>query len=146
MNDFTIMEADSEELKKKLFAIRQEVFVVEQEVAPEEEFDEFEDISTHFVVLDNDGNPIGAARWRNTEKGIKLERFAVKKTWRGKGVGASLVQMVLESIQEKRGTGNYLYMHAQLPAIPLYEKFGFETKGEMFEECNIQHYTMSKIN
>ena len=111
-----------------------------------EEFDEFEDSSVHFVALDNAGEPIGSARWRVTEKGCKLERFAVKKTWRRKGVASALVQAVLDDIKETKGIANYLYMHAQLDAMPLYEKFGFQKKGEMFTECNIQHYTMFKVN
>lgn len=146
MTDFTVVEVKTDDHREKLFAIRREVFVMEQEVAAEEEFDEFEDTSIHFVALDAQGNAIGSARWRETEKGCKMERFAVKKEWRRRGVASALVQAVLDSIQVKKGTGNYLYMHAQLDAMPLYEKFGFEKKGEMFEECNIQHYTMFKFN
>ena len=146
MTDFRVVEVQTEEQKEKLFAIRREVFVIEQEVAADEEFDEFEDSSVHFVALDAEQNPIGSARWRDTEKGSKMERFAVKKTWRRKGVASALVQAVLDDIEKKKGTGNYLYMHAQLDAVPLYEKFGFEKKGEIFEECNILHYTMFKIN
>ncbi|MEQ9006871.1 MAG: GNAT family N-acetyltransferase, partial [Ekhidna sp.] len=74
----------TDELKKKAFEIREEVFVVEQQVSREEEFDEFEDESYHFVALDENDDPIGSARWRYTEKGIKLERFTAKKEWRGK--------------------------------------------------------------
>ncbi len=146
MAEYKILEANTPELKKKLFAIRQEVFVVEQAVDPDEEFDEFEDTSTHFVVLDANDHPIGSARWRETKKGIKLERFAVKATRRGDGIGGTLVQAVLDSIEKTKGSGNLLYMHAQLKAIPLYERFGFHKKGELFEECNILHYTMEKIN
>lgn len=136
--------ADTEELKEKAFAIRQEVFVVEQKVSTEEEFDEFEGISRHFVALDGDENPIGAARWRSTEKGIKLERFAVKADKRGQGVGQALVYLVLRDIMTHEGKGRYLYMHAQLQAVPFYEKFGFEKEGNQFLECNILHYLMYK--
>jgi len=146
MSDFKVVKADTPELKKKLFAIRTEVFVVEQEVDAAEEFDEFEDSSVHLVALDSVGEPIGSARWRVTEKGCKLERFAVKKTWRRRGVASALVQAVLDDIKVTKGTANYLYMHAQLDAMPLYEKFGFQKKGEMFLECNIQHYTMYMVN
>ncbi|WP_424962029.1 GNAT family N-acetyltransferase [Ekhidna sp.] len=139
---FRVIPAASDELKKKLFAIREEVFVVEQEVAANEEFDEYEDESHHFVALDNNDNPIGAARWRQTDKGIKLERFAVKKSWRGKGLGTAIVKAVLDDISEKAEKGTYLYMHAQLPAVPLYLKFGFQTKGDQFDECGIMHYLM----
>ena len=139
-----VTTADSEALKEKAFAIRREVFVVEQEVATADEFDEFEDISTHFVALDDADNPIGAARWRVTDKGIKLERFAVKKSARGQGVGAKLVDLVIKDIQDQKGKDQYLYLHAQLPAVALYEKFGFEKKGDQFSECDILHYLMHR--
>ncbi|MBW3469877.1 GNAT family N-acetyltransferase [Arthrospiribacter ruber] len=125
-----------------IFKIREEVFVIEQEVAPEEEYDEFEDTSIHFLAR-VDGNPSGTARWRFTEKGIKLERFAVLKKERGKGVGQALVKSVLEDIAlHPEAKGKKLYLHAQLTAIPLYAKFGFKQVGDMFEECNILHYKM----
>ncbi|MEQ9467799.1 MAG: GNAT family N-acetyltransferase [Ekhidna sp.] len=139
---FRVIPATSEELKKKAFAIREEVFVVEQQVATDEEFDEFEDESHHFVALDENDNPVGSARWRYTDKGIKLERFTAKKSMRGKGVGTAIVQTVLDDISEKAESGTYLYMHAQLPAVPLYLKFGFQTKGDQFDECGIMHYLM----
>lgn len=125
-----------------IFKIREEVFVIEQEVAPEEEYDEYEDTSIHFLAR-VDRNPAGTARWRFTDKGIKLERFAVLKKERGKGVGQALVKSVLEDIAlHPEAKGKKLYLHAQLTAIPLYAKFGFKQVGDMFEECNILHYKM----
>jgi predicted GNAT family N-acyltransferase len=143
---YTVVLADSDELKKKAFAIREEVFVHEQKVDPEDEFDEYEQISRHFVVLDEQGKGIGASRWRKTEKGIKLERFAVKASERGHGIGQALVQATLDDILSQCGTGNYLYMHSQLDAVTLYERFGFRKKGGQFEECSILHYLMEHVN
>ena len=145
MSDFTVVKAITHEQKTKLFSLREEVFVVEQEVSWEEEFDEFEDSSSHFIALDSSGNAIGTARWRNTKKGVKLERFAVAKPWRSQGVGSGLVQAVLDDISLKTVTGTVLYMHAQLDAVSLYEKFGFEKEGDVFSECNILHYTMKRV-
>lgn len=141
---FRVIPATSEELKKKAFAIREEVFVVEQQVAADEEFDEYEEESHHFVALNENDEPVGSARWRYTDKGIKLERFTAKKSVRGKGIGTAIVQAVLDDISEKAEKGTYLYMHAQLPAVPLYLKFGFQTKGDQFDECGIMHYLMWK--
>lgn len=130
---------------KKAFKIREEVFVIEQEVAPDEEYDEFEETSQHFLAVDEEGKPCGTARWRFTNKGIKLERFAVLKSYRGKGVGYALVKAVLENIEQSdEASGKVKYLHAQLPAVPLYAKFGFKKKGDMFVECNIQHFEMEK--
>lgn len=125
-----------------IFSIREKVFVIEQEVDPAEEYDEFEQTSTHFMAL-LDGVPAGTARWRFTEKGIKLERFAVLKEMRGKGIGQALVRAVLDDIANQPNVkGKKLYMHAQLDAMPLYAKFGFEQVGDLFEECSILHYKM----
>lgn len=134
----------TKEQLETIFKIREDVFVIEQEVDPAEEYDEFENLSTHFLAR-IDGSPAGTARWRFTKNGIKLERFAVLKDMRKKGVGQALVQAVLDNIiQSEESKGKLLYMHAQLPAIPLYSKFGFQKVGELFEECNIMHYQMEK--
>lgn len=127
---------DSTELEK-VFAVRREVFVVEQHCPPELEW-ENEDVSVHFIAT-VDGNPAGACRWRKTAKGIKLERFAVLKHFRGLGIGQLLVKTVLEDLPVD---ASYIYMHAQIAAVSLYEKFGFEKTGPEFEEAGIRHFKM----
>lgn len=127
------------------FAIRQKVFVEEQNVSREEEYDEYEKSSVHFLAVNEEGKACGTARWRFTDKGVKLERFAVLKECRAAGVGSALVAAVLEDInRHPEAAGKTLYLHGQLTAVPLYEKFGFEKKGEPFEECDIVHYLMEK--
>lgn len=121
----------------KVFAIRREVFVGEQNCPPELEW-EFEDQSTHFLAT-VDGVPAGASRWRKTDKGYKLERFAVQKDFRGKGVGQALVQAVLADLP---ADATFVYLHAQIQAVSLYEKFNFEKTGPEFEEAGIRHYKM----
>ena len=133
--------ADEEELKS-IFKIREEVFVFEQEVNPTDEYDEFEETSTHFLAVLN-GKPVGTARWRFTQNGVKLERFAVLKEARGLGVGQALVEAVLSDISANDATiGKLKYLHAQLSAVSLYSKFGFKKEGDIFEECKILHYKM----
>jgi predicted GNAT family N-acyltransferase len=122
---------------EKVFAIRREVFVGEQNCPPELEW-EFEDESTHFLAT-VDGEPAGASRWRKTDKGYKLERFAVLQKFRGMGVGQELVKTVLDDLP---ADAKYVYMHAQIQAVSLYEKFGFEKTGPEFEEAGIRHYKM----
>ncbi|MGM0944928.1 MAG: GNAT family N-acetyltransferase [Bacteroidota bacterium] len=125
--------------------IREEVFVFEQNVDPEVEYDQFEDESEHFLASIN-GKPVGTARWRFTENGIKLERFAVIKEARRNGVGQALVTAVLRDIMvHPEAQGKKQYLHAQLQAVPLYSKFGFQKIGDIFEECNILHYRMERI-
>lgn len=134
--------AEDQDRLKKVYAIRKQVFVVEQKVPAEAEYDEFEENSTHFLATLDD-EPVGAARWRYTEKGVKLERFAVLKEVRGQGVGQSMVKAVLLDIQsDPKSKGKMKYLNAQLDAVPLYAKFKFKKVGDVFEECNILHYQM----
>lgn len=127
---------------EQAFEIRKLVFVIEQQVNATDEYDEFEEFSTHFLAK-LDGKPVGTARWRFTKSGVKMERFAVLQEARGRGVGQALVAEVLKNLDSTpEAVGKIRYLHAQRTAVPLYAKFGFEKIGEMFEECNIQHYKM----
>lgn len=122
--------------------IRYAVFVQEQKVPIEEEIDDFENQSIHFIAYKNK-IPCGTARWRVAEKGIKLERFAVLQNHRGKGVGSALVDAVLNDIDSNSEThGKQMYLFAQLSAMKLYSHFGFQKVGILFQECNIDHYKM----
>jgi predicted GNAT family N-acyltransferase len=138
----TVEKITTKEQLDAAFYIREQVFVVEQEVAAEEEYDEFEDSSLHFLAS-LDGKSVGTARWRFTANGVKMERFAVLEEARGQGVGQALVAAVLADIEAMpEATGKTKYLHAQLHAMPLYAKFGFQQVGEQFEECAILHYKM----
>src|SRR6201996_8803557 len=134
-----VSKVSDPETLEKVFAIRREVFVGEQNCPPELEW-EHEEESNHFLAT-VDGEPAGASRWRKTDKGYKLERFAVLKKFRGKGIGQELVKAVLSDLPKDAG---YVYMHAQIQAIPLYEKFDFVKVGDEFEEAGIRHYKMVK--
>ena len=142
----SVKKVETQDELKQIFAIREEVFVIEQEVSPEDEYDEFEEISTQFLAIDEKGTPCGTARWRFTDHGMKLERFAVLKSHRGKAIGQALVKAVIEDVrQHPDAKGKKMYLHAQLPAVSLYARFGLEKVGEQFEECNIMHYQMEKM-
>lgn len=140
-----IVKVENKDQLKKALQIRELVFVEEQHVAKEEEYDQFDQTATHFLAQDSAGIVYGTARWRKTEKGVKLERFAVRKDARGKGIGSMLLESLLEDIYmqfEKQSV--HLYLHAQATALPLYEKFGFQKEGGAFEECGMKHYKMSR--
>ncbi|RFZ95050.1 GNAT family N-acetyltransferase [Mucilaginibacter conchicola] len=134
-----VRKVDDPQELEKVFAVRREVFVGEQNCPPELEY-EFEDVSTHFLAT-VDGEPAGAARWRKTDKGYKLERFAVLSKFRGYGVGQALVKAVLDDLP---ADATYVYLHSQVQAVGLYEKFGFKPSGPQFEEAGIQHFKMVK--
>ena len=138
----TVEKITTKEGLQAAFDIRELVFVVEQEVDAAEEYDEFEDSSVHFLAK-VEGTPVGTARWRFTQNGVKMERFAVLKVARRKGVGQALVAAVLGDIDQHPDTkGKKKYLHAQIHAMPLYAKFGFQVVGDQFEECAILHYKM----
>lgn len=120
-----------------VFKIRHTVFVEEQHCPPELEW-EFEDESVHFLACFN-GMSAGAGRWRKTAGGYKLERFAVLPDFRGKGIGKALVKTVLADLP---AGASPVYLHAQIPAMPLYAQFGFEKTGSAFDEAGIRHYKM----
>ncbi|MFN4234831.1 MAG: GNAT family N-acetyltransferase [Bacteroidia bacterium] len=135
IDKFTTMQP---ELSILAFGIRKIVFVDEQNVDPKEEFDEFEDSSTHFLMFYGK-DPVATARWRFTELGIKLERFAVLKELRRKGLGAILLKAVIADVKDYQKP---IYLHAQVQAKNFYEREGFVKYGSMFSECNIMHYKM----
>ncbi|MCC6817443.1 MAG: GNAT family N-acetyltransferase [Bacteroidia bacterium] len=135
-----VKKIKSHEERDLAFEIRRRVFVIEQAVDATEEYDEDDEKCTHFIAY-LEGNPAGTARWRFKDKGIiKLERFAVERQYRGKGIGAALVKAVLEDLP----VAEKVMMHAQLHAIPFYEKQGFITYGPEFEEAGIRHFAMKQ--
>ncbi|EJF10132.1 GNAT family N-acetyltransferase [Pontibacter sp. BAB1700] len=75
-----------------------------------------------------EGIACGAARWRQTDQGIKLERFAVLADYRNRQVGAALLQAVLRDVQAAHA-GSKVYLNAQLPAVNFYKRHGFVTEA-----------------
>lgn len=111
-------------------------------MSAEDEYDEYETTSRHFLAR-VDGVPAGTARWRRTSNGVKMERFAVLSEFRGAGVGKALVRTVLESVFSQLPEPiESIYLHAQVTAMPLYAGFGFVPTGPQFDECGIMHYKM----
>ena len=117
--------------------IRKKVFIVEQNVPEDVEIDQYENSSHHIIALLDD-KFIGTARWRKTDNGIKLERFAVLKEKRGLGIGKELVRFILEQIN----TEPVIYLHAQDHVISFYKKLGFYSVGDHFYEGGISHQKM----
>jgi len=138
----TIKQIDNTKDLKTAQQIRHEVFVIGQHVPVEDEIDAYENICRHYLAFINN-SPAGAARWRITGSGVKLERFSVLKEYRGRGVGAALVEKVLKDVQiSDECRGKPVYLHAQIEVVPLYRKFGFRKDGDIFEESGILHYKM----
>ena len=118
--------------------IRTAVFILEQQVPVDLEWDEFDSISTHFLVFNNHGEAVGTARL--LPDGY-IGRMAVLKEWRGKGYGGAILKKILEELKERHMQKAML--NAQIDAIKFYEKFGFQqVSEEKFLEAGIPHVKM----
>jgi len=128
--------------EKQLFdeacKIRIKVFVDEQKVTHEEEFDGLDDDAVHYLAYFNE-QVAGTGRYRLINNVYKLERFAVSKDFRGKNVGANILKAMLKDILP---TSKTIYLNSQVSAQDFYKKYGFEKEGERFIEANIEHYKM----
>lgn len=133
-----IKKVESPEEMKATKAIRLQVFVTEQNIPEPEEFDEFDNESEQFIAYYTD-TPIGTARYRTTDTGIKFERFAVLPDYRHKGVGTRLMQSMLK---ETLPLAQKIYTHAQVESKRFYEKLSFITTGAPFSEAGINHIKM----
>jgi predicted GNAT family N-acyltransferase len=118
-------------------AVRDQVFVAEQNVPPEEEVDEFDAAARHVLARDGSGAPIATGRLTAT---AMIGRMAVLKEWRGRQVGAAILATLLDTARS-HGYPT-VELHAQSSALAFYEKFGFARYGDEFEECGIKHWHM----
>lgn len=117
--------------------IRHQVFVVEQHVPQELEIDDMDEVSIHAVAYDAAGFPIATGRLLTDGH---IGRMAVLKPARGSGVGSQILRTL---ISEARGMGFHkVALHAQLHAMPFYERHGFIAEGEPFDDAGIQHKVM----
>lgn len=136
-NDFMVEPATWAVDMAELREIRTEVFVVEQEVPADEEWDDLDAGSQHVIARDAHGEPIGTGRL--TPVGT-IGRMAIVRGWRGKGVGEAILRVLLERARDRHFTS--IEIHAQTHAIPFYERSGFVAYGEAFDECGIAHRHM----
>ncbi|HZX62171.1 MAG TPA: GNAT family N-acetyltransferase [Bacteroidales bacterium] len=125
------------ELAEQAFAIRRRVFVEEEGVDPNLEYDQEEEAHHYLLLLS--GKALATARWRETEKGIKLERFAVLPEFRNRGLGGIILKEVINDVVP---LGKAVYLHSQLRAVPFYERHGFVKEGNIFYEAGMGHYYM----
>ncbi|MBF9000621.1 GNAT family N-acetyltransferase [Vibrio nitrifigilis] len=118
--------------------IRDEVFIQEQGIDPDIEFDGLDNQAVHTLII-VDGEP--AATGRMLSDG-HIGRVAVKKAYRGSGIGAKVVS----SLIEYAASHDYprVYLGAQKHAIDFYTKLGFLPFGDEFVEAGIVHLSMEK--
>ena len=117
--------------------IRNKVFIEEQNINKQLEYDD-KKVSAIYIVAKINLIAIGTARYRSTEIGMKLERFAVLKEYRGLGVGKSLVSFLIKILKSEKN----LYLNSQKKVAGFYKKLGFKIRGNVFYEAKIPHYKM----
>lgn len=125
--------------RDKLHSVRRAVFIVEQKVPEELEWDDADQRAYHVLATSRDGEPIGTGR-------LKLDgqigRMAVMHAWRGRGVGAAILLELL-SLARKEGC-THVRLHAQTHALKFYAKYGFQVIGPEFDEAGIAHRAMER--
>lgn len=130
-----IVESDNE--KESVISIRRIVFIQELNIPEHMEIDDNEDLAI-YVLAKIEGKNVGTARWRETNSGIKLERFAVLNQYRSYGVGTAMTKFILKQLDQSK----LIYLNAQESAISFYQKLGFDSIGSMFDEVGIAHQKM----
>lgn len=123
------------------FSVRRTVFIEEQNVPEEEEIDQHEDESTHFVAYQNE-MPVGAGRFRLVEGYGKVERICVLKEARKTGAGKAIMNRIEAFALEN--DIHQLKLNAQTHAIPFYSGLGYEIVSDEFLDAGIPHKTMMK--
>src|SRR5690606_5713801 len=119
-----------------------QVFLVEQAIPPEDEWDEWDAVAGHVLARDAAGTPIGTGRLvppgaAQPDAPAIIGRMAVRADWRGRGVGAAIVRVLLE--QARLHGYPRVELHAQTHAEGFYARLGFQSFGEQYLECDIPH-------
>jgi len=139
MPAYSLHHADWTRDHSALRAVRVAVFVQEQGVPEELEWDEFDACSVHVLAEDPAGNPIGTGRLLADGH---IGRMAVLAGHRGQGIGAAMLQWLIEQARH-RGMRELL-LHAQTHAESFYSRHGFERVGDPFMEAGIPHCLMRR--
>jgi predicted GNAT family N-acyltransferase len=123
----------------ELRAVRETVFVHEQQVPLEEEWDALDPLCRHVIARDEAGAPIGTGRLTPERR---IGRMAVLADWRGRGVGDAMLAALMA---EARKLGwPAVSLNAQVSAEAFYARQGFIPEGERFMEAGIEHQSMRR--
>ena len=129
---------------KKACQIRQAVFVEEQGVPLEDEFDGFDILNEHaeHILVYYNEQPVGTGRVRWVDGFGKLERICILEPYCKFGLGKVIIN-TLEEIAKEKGTAE-VKLHGQTQAEGFYKKLGYETSSSIFMEDGIPHILMIK--
>ncbi|MEU4111739.1 GNAT family N-acetyltransferase [Streptomyces sp. NPDC027717] len=149
---FTVRVAGDLADREACFAVRKDVFVGEQGVPQDIEYDAYDASAVHVLAVDEDGVPLGTGRLLHGEAAAartggdasvgSLGRLAVTRRARGLGVGAALVRAIEDAA---RGLGlTAVDLHAQTRALGFYERLGYTAYGPEFQDAGIAHRAMRR--
>ncbi|MGW5252287.1 GNAT family N-acetyltransferase [Streptomyces sp. NPDC004012] len=149
---FEVRLAEDPADREACFAVRKEVFVREQGVPEDIEYDAYDADAVHVLVIRQDGVPLGTGRLLYGEAAAaknggdpsvgSLGRLAVTREARGLGVGAALVRAIEGAARERGLTA--VDLHAQTQALGFYERLGYTAYGPEFPDAGIPHRAMRR--
>lgn len=125
--------------KTELSTIRSKVFIQEQNVPEELEWDEYDESAQHAIALMHEAKPIGTGRIKTDGH---IGRMAVLKGYRQQGIGSAILLSLLATA--KKQNLKSVYLHAQVSAITFYEQHGFTCSSNEFLDAGIAHKSMIK--
>ncbi|GHE90186.1 GNAT family N-acetyltransferase [Streptomyces griseoluteus] len=149
---YTVRVAEEPADREACFAVRKEVFVGEQGVPQDIEYDSHDATALHVLAIGGDGIPLGTGRLLHGEAAAgrtgedlsvgSLGRLAVTRRVRGLGVGAALVRAIEDAARDLGLTA--VDLHAQTRALGFYERLGYTAYGPEFQDAGIAHRAMRR--
>ena len=139
MKNYSIKQCYWNSDKQQLSDIRREVFINEQLVPDELEWDEFDQTAQHIIALNQENKAVATGRLKADGQ---IGRMAVLKSYRQQGIGSAILLVLLDIAQQQKLKS--VYLHAQVSAVPFYEKHGFICHGDEFMDAGIPHKSMHK--
>lgn len=134
-----VKEVSWAEQQMALSQIRREVFIEEQDVPEELEWDGLDPECRHVLAIDSDsGLPVGTGRLVGDGQ---IGRMAILKGYRRHGIGHKILQQLIKLARQDRHAE--VYLHAQLYVVDFYQQANFEASGETFMDAGIPHVKMS---
>lgn len=134
---FTVRRASWQADRAPLQRVRRLVFIDEQGVSEEDEWDTADPAAWHVLAVDEKCDAVGTGR---LESGGKIGRVAVLRQCRGLGIGEAIMRCLVNQATELGFEA--VYLHAQTAAAGFYRRLGFRAEGPVFDEVGIPHVRM----
>jgi predicted GNAT family N-acyltransferase len=135
--EYQLIHTNWQQNSAALTTVRRAVFIEEQQVPEALEWDGLDESCCHVLVTAPGNRPVGCGRMKADGH---IGRMAVLREYRGQGVGSAILAALLDVARRQQCAE--VYLHAQVPAIPFYEKQGFTVFGEQFMDAGIPHRSM----